>query len=1030
MKTITTTISAALLVLGSSLGRQAHAEDIDLFMGPPPSTTVAKANVLFIVDNAGANNGNMANPCGGTNKKLSSEMCVLGQVLSTDPNALNLNIGLETFNPSGVGKGGYIRYHVRDMGVAANRAALIASATSIPETNNAPFAKSFHEAYKYYRGAVPYVGTQSSAYDPAAYNGSTYNSPAIDACQRNYIIFLGNGGPDSSENTDAQALLTGVGGSTSVVSLNPNNFQSNWSDEYTRFLYGADVSTLDGTQNIVTYSIAINTGSGPENTTPAKAGRKLIESMAVQGQGKYYEVSDAAELADALSNILLKIQAVNSVFAAVTLPVSVNVRGTYLNQVYMGVFRPDASALPRWVGNLKEYQLTIGGTGDLQLSDKNGDLVTNAATGFVNPDVTSYWTQPSSYWTFKPTPVQGVSDAPDGDLVERGATAQKLRTDFATSQAARKVYTCTGTCGSGSLLSATPFDTANSAITIANTGTADATERDLLINWVRGQDNNGVEDSTPENENGNLDGGGNAITTDVRASIHGDVLHSRPAVVNYNRYGDNDDVMVFYGGNDGLFHAIQGGQLTSGARAGGTELWSFAAPEHFGQLKRMRDNDVTMVAQKRPSFFDGPVSVWQVDGNNDGILDNTTNDEVKLYTGMRRGGRFLYAFNVLNPANPTFLWKKTNASTGYGELGQTWSTPKPVKIRAFANPVLIMGAGYDPVAEDAMPQGTATMGRGVMVIDAITGAMLVQFGPAPSGAATNRTVSDMTYSIPADVMVLDRDVDGFKDRVYAADTGGNVWRLDIDSANPASWTATKLAALGGSGANARKFLYAPDVLYGEPDGTQPFDAIMIGSGDREHPFDLTVTNRFYMLKDTNMGKVVDPGFTTITEADLYDTTSNVIQEGATTTDINAAQAALDGARGWFITLLPGEKVVGGAVTLNGTTFFGTNEPSTGSTTACTNLGTARLYALNFLNGSATMDNCSNGTDADGNGVLAACDRSQTLQGGGFPPSPTPVVTIIDGVPKEAVVSGTHVQEPPESYLGMRRRVYWHHNVDK
>jgi hypothetical protein len=41
---------------------------------------------------------------------------------------------------------------------------------------------------------------------------------------------------------------------------------------------------------------------------------------------------------------------VNSVFASSTLPVSVNVRGAFLNQVYMGVFRPDANSLAALAG--------------------------------------------------------------------------------------------------------------------------------------------------------------------------------------------------------------------------------------------------------------------------------------------------------------------------------------------------------------------------------------------------------------------------------------------------------------------------------------------------------------------------------------------------------------------------------------------------------------------------------------------------------------------------------------------------------
>ena len=37
----------------------------------------------------------------------------------------------------------------------------------------------------------------------------------------------------------------------------------------------------------------------------------------------------------------------------------------------------------------------------------------------------------------------------------------------------------------------------------------------------------------------------------------------------------------------------------------------------------------------------------------------------------------------------------------------------------------------------------------------------------------------MTNSIPGDIRVLDMSGDGLADRMYAADTGGRVWRFDI-----------------------------------------------------------------------------------------------------------------------------------------------------------------------------------------------------------------------------------------------------------
>eukprot|EP00952_Eustigmatos_sp_NYUAD-ZCMA_P000665 2690-Eustigmatos_ZCMA.PRE.1 len=62
------------------------------------------------------------------------------------------------------------------------------------------------------------------------------------------------------------------------------------------------------------------------------------------------------------------------------------------------MFRPDAFAKPNWVGNLKQYQLGVNTSTTpptVFLADANGAGVENKVTGFVNPDVTSFWTQAS-----------------------------------------------------------------------------------------------------------------------------------------------------------------------------------------------------------------------------------------------------------------------------------------------------------------------------------------------------------------------------------------------------------------------------------------------------------------------------------------------------------------------------------------------------------------------------------------------------------------------------------------------------------
>ena len=518
----------------------------------------------------------------------------------------------------------------------------------------------------------------------------------------------------------------------------------------------------------------------------------MMEDTATAGGGKYYRATTERRAGClAFQSIMNEIQAVNSVFAAVSLPVSVNQRGTFLNQVYLGVFRPDRFAKPNWPGNLKHYKIGVSGS-TLFLADKFDVAATSASTGFISPNVTSFWTSASSFWNTTYYPASqgagGPSDAPDGDLVEKGGVAQGLRTTYATSQSARNVYTCTSGCTGGSSLSATPFATSNGSVTSA-LGTADTTEQSDIVNWVRGANNR--SDDNP---------GG--TTTAVRGFLHGDVLHSRPAVVNYNR--DSNDVFVFYGSNDGMLHAVKGGQDPTDGD--GAEQWAFIAPEHFLQFKRMRDHSPAISSSNRkPYFIDGSPTVYTKDVNNDGRIVAADNDKAYLFLSMRRGGRFIYALDVSNPTVPKLLWTKKNTDTGFGEMAQTWSDLRVATIRASADPVLIFGLGYDAAGNDSVIAGVQTSGRGVMVVNAVTGAKIwasSDEATAPVCAAAGDRCG-INYSISASVAPVDTDDDGRVDRIIAADTGGNIWRINIDSADTAEWRVRKVASLasGGTGSS-------------------------------------------------------------------------------------------------------------------------------------------------------------------------------------------------------------------------------------
>jgi type IV pilus assembly protein PilY1 len=559
-------------------------------------------------------------------------------------------------------------------------------------------------------------------------------------------------------------------------------------------------------------------------------------------------------------------------------------------------------------------------------------------------------------------------------------------------------------------------------------------DRDTMIRWVRGEDNQGDEL-----------GPGNTVT--IRPSVHGDVLHSRPTVVNY---GGSTGIVVFYGSNDGVLRAVNGNQTASiGTVQPGGELWGFIPREFFGKLGRLAynspalklpntPNGIIPAPQRKDYFFDGNSSVYQDGGT------------VYLFVSARRGGRLIYALDVSDPANPKFLWRKgctsltdnTTCDSGFTELGQTWSTPKAAKVKGYSNPVLIFGAGYhggydssgNPVGEDAEPAATDTMGRGIFILDATNGSIVWQAKGGGSGNScqgTSCTLADMTYSIPADITLLNRDFDanGYIDRLYAADTGGNIWRVDLEPSSgntPSNWQVTKFASLGGSGSFKRKILAAPDVVV-----TKTFDIVLTGTGDREHPLysssgssTYSVVNRFYALKDLKTGPDATPWTSADTIVDNSSSTSSDAPSPKTLFD--ATSTPYDNSLSGFYVILgnPGEKVVNGPTSVGGYAYFGTNQPPIPDSNSCkSNLGTALGYQVNLFTGAV---------------------ETVTFDGGGLPPSPvaglvsvkvngvdTVLPFLLGGGNPSPTCEGPDCTssigggKPPIPVPPVRRRVYWY-----
>jgi type IV pilus assembly protein PilY1 len=69
-------------------------------------------------------------------------------------------------------------------------------------------------------------------------------------------------------------------------------------------------------------------------------------------------------------------------------------------------------------------------------------------------------------------------------------------------------------------------------------------------------------------------------------------------------------------------------------------------------------------------------------------------------------------------------------------------------------------------------------------------------------------------------------------------------------------------------------------------------------------------------------------------------------------------------------------------------------------------------------------------ETDGSSGLTTADRSSTVPGGGFPPTPVPVITVINGTPTQAVISGSQLLNPPSRKLGTRIPTFWHNDRDR
>ena len=490
------------------------------------------------------------------------------------------------------------------------------------------------------------------------------------------------------------------------------------------------------------------------------------------------------------------------------------------------------------------------------------------------------------------------------------------------------------------------------------------------------------------------------------------------------QYAERRQVLVA-GANDGMLHGFDAGSwdTTTSAYTDGTgaELFGYIPPNFLdipgATLTACVPSDTSIMLPKISCWYESSIStpsiyefVDSTPSVNDvffgNVFNGTTNSfdasnypvssgtpvsswHTVLMGGERNGGTSYYAAGLTNPANvnstyPDPLWSFTDATTPptAGTMGNTWSKPL-LSYVCLPNPNYSATAGGTGVCGNnpnpspsplVAPQYVKTyagfMGGGYSSNNS-TGQAVYSLYIEPNPVNTGSTASpnyvdeqelwkfdssndtNMTYSIPSNISpVLSGDF-GLQ-AFYVGDLGGQMWAFNIPYETPPSfWTGCRVFDSDASTTSPLNIFFPPAITY----DTSGNLWLYFGTGDREN---LTSVNTTRDNEFIGLNTIGTQGVGECAAAGPYNETNLTNETG--TSGIGTIPSTSDG---WYIKLSPGEKVVGSPLVYDQVVYFTTYTPSA-TTNAC-GYGTAKLYAVYYLNGGG-MITTSNDTTTISNGT--------------------------------------------------------------
>lgn len=667
-------------------------------------------------------------------------------------------------------------------------------------------------------------------------------------------------------------------------------------------------SGFAGKQNVIVHTV----GFGLSAADIAAGGTQNLKDAAKNGGGGFYTAATETQLETALQDAISQILAATFSFATPVVPTT-GTSGT--SRAYLASFQSNPSR-PFWQGYLKAYN-----------RDSNG-LIPVDASGL--PTGTPAW------------------DA-----------GERLSVKSASSRTINTIV-------SGALQT---FTTSNPVITNTLLAAADSTEKDKIINFVRG-----APDINDEDGDGN--------TTEERPWKLGDIFHSTPVLVSppfqvssdssYNAFKSaqaSRTTILIAGANDGMLHAFR--------ESDGAELWAFIPPDVLDNL-----GDLTHASGEHEYSVDSsPVAADVKIGGSWKTI---------VVFGQRRGGKNYYALDITDTTNPLYLWTFNDS-----KLGESWSEPVIGKVKISDGTdkwVAFVGGGFDSTF--ANYNSGSNVNEAFFVIDLANGAKLWEYYNA-TGSTDDRQY--MNFSLAASPTAVDLNRDGYIDRVYIGDVGGQLWKFDVAPSGGATvsaglvtnWTGKRVFAAASSQTNppAAGEYYPAQAIYTPP--TLAYDAngnlwVFFGTGDRYHPNN-TSSNRFYGIKEN----------TTMANG------STLIESNLT----NLSSGAGSVTQGWYVPLGSNEKVLASADVFNSIVLFTTFTPSTAAVCGGGG-GEAKLYSINMTTGDAALNLTTSTVLTAGQAAIA---MAKTI-GTGIPSKPIIIMSQSGNRATPYVISGTTNQQ--------------------